>query len=230
MPDYSNPANITLIFGKGSSGKSSFAFSYLLNSGRPPRGAGPAAAVFIFDDRGQAAQRLGLQSVGTKDDCEAALATGWVCFNPHIRYPGALLPDAFRWFCDWSFQASKRGPGRKILFVDELWQWSRSRTSVPPELENVIRTGRTEGLEFVTATHSPREYHELVRSQATEFVAFNTVEPAQLESIEPYWPGVNAAAKLTPGQFLAYNRNTGGTEAGMMEPGWPPGKFYRVTE
>jgi hypothetical protein len=229
MPDYSNPNSLTFIFGKSGSCKTSFAFSYLLNSGRAPRGSGPAAAVFIFDDRGQAAARLGIPTCGTEQECEAALATGWVCFNPHIRYPGADIILAFCWFCAWAFYVSKRGPGRKILFIDEIWQWSTSRTKVPVDLENIVRTGRTEGLELVVATHSPSEVHQLVRSQTTEFVAFNTIEPAQLDAIRPYWPGVDAAAKLTKGQFLSFNRDSGEMEAGMMEPGWPPGKFVRVT-
>ncbi len=220
MPDYSNPNSLTLIFGRSGSGKTSLAFAYLLNA--------TAACVFIFDDRGQAASRLKLRTAGTARECELALADRIVCFNPHIMWPGAQLPDAFRWFCHWSFEASKRGPGRKIVFVDELWQWTNPRKPVPPELENIVRTGRTEGVELVSSTHSPREYHELIRSQATEFIAFNTVEPAQLESIEPYWAGVGAAADLPRGQFLAYNRDSGGILKGQMEPGWPPGKFLKI--
>ncbi|MGB7767420.1 MAG: hypothetical protein WBN22_01005 [Verrucomicrobiia bacterium] len=220
MPDYSNPPSITVIFGRSGSCKTTFAFAYLLN-------VQGVACRFIFDDRGQAAARLKLRPCGTPEECYADLATRWVCFNPHARYRGEQLPEAFRWFCNFAFEASRSGRGRKILLVDEIWQWSNSRRPVPPELENVIRTGRTEGLELLTATHSPREYHELIRSQATEFVAFNTVEPAQLESIEPYWPGVAAAAALPNGHFLAYNRETGGTLSGALERGWPPGRFIR---
>ena len=84
-----------------------------------------------------------------------------------------------------------------------------------PGLENIIRTGRIEGLEFLSATHSPREYHELIRSQATEFIAFNTIEPAQLDSIRPYWPGVEKAAKLPKFHWLAFNRDSGGELEGV---------------
>jgi hypothetical protein len=169
----------------------------------------------IFDDRGQAAARLKLRPCGTARECELAVPTGWVCFNPHVMWSGAKLPEAFRWFCHWAFEVSKRGPGKKILMVDELWQWSHSRKPVPPELENVIRTGRTEGLEFLSATHSPREYHELIRSQATEFVAFNTIEPAQLDAIRPYWSGVDKAAELPKFHWLAFNRDSGAELAGQ---------------
>lgn len=220
MPDYSNPNSLTLIFGQSSSGKTSLAFAYLLNV--------PAAVVLIFDDGGQASRRLKIKPCADLDDCEKALSTRIVCFNPYLRYPGSQVMDAFRWFLSWSYQISQRGPGRKVLFVDELWQWSDNRHAVPPELQNIVRTGRHHGLEFITATHNPREYHELIRSQATEFIAFNTIEPAQLDSIRPYWSGVDAASKLPRGQFLALNRNSGATVSGMMEPGWPPGRFIKV--
>lgn len=209
MADYTQPTSITLIFGQGSGGKTTFAFSYLLNV----RGV---ACRFIFDDRGQAAARLKLKPCGTLRECELAVPTGWVCFNPHVMFPGSKLPDAFRWFCHWSFEVSKRGPGKKILLVDELWQWSHSRRPIPAELENVIRTGRTEGLQFLSATHSPREYHELIRSQATEFVAFNTIEPAQLDSIRPYWSGVDKAADLPKFHWLAFNRDSGAEKSGQV--------------
>jgi DNA helicase HerA-like ATPase len=207
MPDYSLPNCITLIFGKSSSGKTTLAFRYLLNV--------PAACRFIFDDRGQAAQRLKLKACGTARECELALPTRWVCFNPHIMFPGHKLPDAFRWFLHWVFEVCKRGPGKKVLFVDELWQWADQR-SMPEQLENVVRTGRTEGLELLSATHCPREYHCLIRSQCTEFIAFNTVEPAELDAIRPYWIGVERASALPRGHFLAYNRESGAELAGRL--------------
>ena len=150
VPDYSLPACVTLIFGQSGSGKTTFAFRYLLNVN--------AACLFLFDDRGQAAARLKLRPCGTAAECEAAVPTRWVCFNPHVMFPGALLPDGFRWFCHWVFEVCKRGPGKKVLFVDELWQWADART-MPVELENVIRTGRTENLELLSCTQRPREYH-----------------------------------------------------------------------
>lgn len=101
------------------------------------------------------------------------------------------------------------------MFVDELWQWADSR-SMPDELENVVRTGRTEGLDLVSATHRPREYHVTIRSQVTEWVAFNTIEPAELDAVRPYWAGVDKAATLPKGHFLAYNRDSGAEMAGRL--------------
>src|SRR5689334_5820899 len=139
MPDFTIPASITMIFGQGSGGKSELCLVYLMNMLDQRR----VACIFIFDDRGLAAQRLRIRPCGTVRECELALAGRIVCFNPHIMFPGAKLVDGFRWFCQWAFDVSKRGPGRKILYAYELWQWSHSRKPVPAELENVIRTGRT---------------------------------------------------------------------------------------
>ena len=140
MPDYSNPSSITLIFGQSSGGKTSFAFSYLLNEKFSCR--------FIFDDRGQAARRLCLPSCATLDQCEAALPSRWVCFNPHIYYPGARLIKGLTWFMDWTFEVCKRGPGRKVILIDELWQWSSSRKPLLPGLENIIRPAGSKASNF----------------------------------------------------------------------------------
>ena len=208
MPDYSLPSNVTLVFGQSSSGKTTFCFFYLLNV--------PAACRFIFDDRGQASARLKLKPCNTARECELAVPTRWVCFNPHVMFPGARLADGFRWFCHWVFEVSKRGPGKKVLFVDEMWQWCDPRRDPPEELENVVRTGRVENLELLSATHSPREFHRNIRRLVTEWIGFNTVEEFDLEAIRPYWPGVDKVRTLPKGHFLAFNRESGAELAGRV--------------
>jgi hypothetical protein len=207
MADYSNPACNTLVFGPSGCGKTTFAFRHLLNT--------PAACRFIFDDRGQAADRLKLRACGTARECEDAVPTQWVCFNPHVMFPGAKLPAGFRWFLFWVMEVCRRGPGKKILLVDELWQWCDART-IPEDLENVVRTGRVENLELLSCTHRPREYHVTIRSMATEFVIFNLCEPAELDAIRPYWSGVDEAATLAKGEFVAINRDSGGKLRGRV--------------
>ena len=205
--DYSNPSRLTLIVGQGSSGKTTFGLRYLLN--------GNFACRFIFDDRGQVADRLKLKPAGTAKECEEALATRWVCLNPHVMFPGDKLKAGFRWFCQWAFGCAQRGPGQKVLFIDELWQWCDG-LSIPTELENVARTGRVHGLELITATHSPRDYHRDLRRLVTEWVCFNTVEPADLDAIRPYYSAVDKCAQLPRGSFLAYNRESGAELAGRL--------------
>ncbi|MGH7940617.1 MAG: hypothetical protein ACREFR_06050 [Limisphaerales bacterium] len=52
--------------------------------------------------------------------------------------------------------------------------------------------------------------------QATESVAFYTREPAELDAIRPYWSGVDQASTLARGEFIAVNRESGGTLRGKM--------------
>jgi hypothetical protein len=208
MPDYSLPSCITLIFGQSSSGKTTFALRYLLNV--------PCACRFIFDDFGQAAHRLRLKACGTAKECEEAVPTRWVCFNPHVMFPAEKLKDAFRWFCHWSLEVSKRGPGKKVFFVDELWQWTSNKSPLPAELERIVRAGRLENLELLTCTHRPREYHADIAGQVTEWVCFNTVDPRELDAVRPYYPDVDKIATLPKGSFLAYNRDSRAELAGRV--------------
>jgi hypothetical protein len=201
MPDYSTPRCITLVFGAGDCGKTGFALKYLLNV--------PACCRFVFDHTGQVARRLRIKPCGTAAECDAAVPAGWVVLNPFIMWQPHQLQDAFRWFCQYAMKASDGDNGRhkKVFFADELWEVADNR-SLSPELQSVIRTGRHVNLEFLSCTHRPREYHELIRGQATEFVAFNLVEPYQLDAIRPYWSDVDKAATLARGEFIAVNRNT----------------------
>ena len=156
MPDYSLPPCVTLVFGRSGSGKTSFAFRYLVNvTAEQPANHNPAACVFIFDWKLEASVRLGLAPCGTAAQCEAAVATRWVVFNPAVMFQERQR-DAFRWFCHWVFEVSRRGPGKKVLFVDELWKFVDTN-SLPAELEKVARMGRSENLELLTATQHPRD-------------------------------------------------------------------------
>jgi hypothetical protein len=68
----------------------------------------------------------------TAAELEAAPGTRWVCFNPHRMFPGDAAA-AFRFFCDWAFNASRRGPGKKVFLADEVWRWC-SPQAIPREL------------------------------------------------------------------------------------------------
>jgi hypothetical protein len=196
--DYSNPLRITLVFGQGSSGKTSFGIRYLINT--------IWSCAFIFDTRGQFASRLKKPHVGTAAQCDAALASGWVCFNPYVMF-GADLDAAFNWFCDWAMRVSATGGGRKILLADDSWEFTSARTC-SPEFARVVKLGRFWHLEFFGITHRPKEYHINVRSLVTEWVAFNVCESADIEDVSDYWPGVVKASALPKFEFLAFNRDS----------------------
>ena len=207
MSDWTLDPHVTLCFGAQRSGKTSFCIRYLLNV--------PAAAVFVFDDRGQVERRLGLRPATTERECHEALAQRWVVFNPARMWPPEKLQDAFGWFCKWVLDVSRTGPGKKVLFVDEAWQFLDARTA-PQELENIVRTGRAEDLELMMATHRPSEYPRNVRALVTEWVCFNTVDENDLEAVRPYFAGVDACATLPKGQFISYNRESGASLAGKL--------------
>lgn len=220
MSDWTLEPHVALVFGAQRSGKTSFCFSYLLNVGEIT----PTACVFIYDDRGQAQRRLKLKPCGTARECEAALGTGWVCFDPNVMFRpneklGISATDALRngfaWFCKWVLAASRRGPGRKVFFADEVWQFMDAR-SVPFELEDLVRTGRAENLSVILATHRPSEYHRNVRALVTEWVCFNTIDENDLAAVRPYFKDVDRAATLPKGQFLSYNREDGELRAGRL--------------
>ncbi len=229
MSDYSLPARVTLVFGRSQSGKTTFAFRYLVNALTPQKAnPEPAACVFIFDWKLEASRRLGIEAVTTMHGCNNALASRLVIFNPHIAFPGdqyvknpegeRVLNDekmAFRWFCRWVFQASMGGPGRKIIYLDELKQFA-SKFYIPPELNKIARMGRAENLELLTSTQFPRDYHADIRGNVTEWVCFSCTEPAELEAVRPYFPSVDQAAQFPPGRFIAYNRNSRTELAGRI--------------
>ena len=45
----------------------------------------------------------------------------------------------------------RRGVGKKLFLVDEVWQWQNNH-EIPRELALCVQTGREENLELVTAT------------------------------------------------------------------------------
>ncbi|MEI7807963.1 MAG: hypothetical protein WCJ07_05715 [Verrucomicrobiota bacterium] len=215
MSDYSLPPCVTLVFGRAGSGKTTFAFRYLVNAAtEQPENTNPAACIFIFDWKLEAAARLAIEPCGTAAQCEAAVGTRWVVFNPFIMF-GHDLKAAFRWFCHWVFEVSRRGPGKKIIYIDELWHFADVQ-SLPAELEKIARMGRAENLELLSSTQHPRDYHRDLRAEVTEWVCFNTIEPGELDAVRPYFRGVDQVAGLPKGSFIGYNRESGEELAGKL--------------
>jgi hypothetical protein len=191
------------IFGASGTGKTSFALRFLANT--------PATCRFIFDaEDGELSQRLGLTPCTTPDELDAAVSTGWVCFDPWGMFTDG--EPAIRFFSTWAFEVSERLPGRKFFVVDEL-QGFCSGHKVPDELAALVRRGRRRGLDSVFLSHSPGELHNSIRAQLTEVVCFLMTDPLALE-----WPAAfgfdpEEIRSLEPYRFVAR------TKWGAMERG-----------
>ena len=122
---------------------------------------------------------------------------------------------ALRWFVQWFLAVAKRGPGRKILYIDELRNFG-NKFSVLPEINRAIRYGRADGAQCLTSTQYPRDYHVDIRAGVTEWVCFNTTEPDDLNAVRPYFSGVDALPGLAKGEFIAVNREGGATTRGRL--------------
>ena len=188
------------------SGKTTFALAYLQNVA--------AACRFVFDDLGQCSARLKLPAAGTASELESALATRWVVFNPHRMFPGNI-EGAFRFFCQWAYDASRRGPGKKVLLVDELWKFC-SPNQIPKELAIVAQTGRVEDLELLTATQLPHKIHASITGQSTELVCFRLDEALALDKVEELGADRAAVQSLPLGSFVALNRLSRGRIVGKI--------------
>jgi len=206
----SNPAARlvqTEIVGMSESGKTTLAFKVLLNT--------PAAVRFIYDEEGHAARRLNKKWVGTARECEDALATRWVCFNPTRMFPGCLPEteqgeNAFRWFCKWVFDVSKRGRGRKIVLIDELWKWC-NRRRLPIEFANLAVAGRVEEIELMLATQTPEKIPFAIAGQCTEVICFTLQHQKAIDALEELrlvgFDG-NEIWNLKQGEFISFGRKS----------------------
>mgnify|MGYP002015531730 CR=1 FL=1 len=174
------------------------------------------ACRFIFDYKGEFISRLGLPAASTANELEAALATRWVIYNPHRMFPGKV-PEAFRYFCKWVFAASQRGPGRKILYVDEAWKYC-SPNAIPEELAIVVQTGRSEGLETVFMTQRPNRLNEAILNEVTEYVCFALDGRNAIQTAVDYGIPAEIPAGLPKGTFYALDENGRSVQHKLFDP------------
>lgn len=207
MSDYTLPPANTLIVGMTGSGKSTFAYRYLLNAN--------CACRFIFDDLGRAAVRLKMRPAVTAQELEDALPSRWVIFNPHRMFPGDTR-NAFRFFCKWVYDVSRRGPGKKLVLIDEVWQWQTAH-QIPPELALCAQTGREENLELVLATQLPHRINASITGQSTELICFRLAERLALDCVSGDLGADRAAVEALPlGSFISWNRLAPGKLTGKL--------------
>ena len=178
------------------SGKSTFAFLHLLNTN--------AACRFIFDDLGQASARLKIPLCSTREELERAKRTRWVLFNPHKMFEGEL-EKGFDWFCDYVFESSRLGRGKKMVFVDEIWRM-QNRQKISKSLARLSQMGRSEGIELVTATQEPHRLNSSILGSSTELVCFRLQESVELLKIRGLGADPVAVSQLPPLHFISYDR------------------------
>jgi hypothetical protein len=195
-----------MLCGMTGSGKTTFAIQYLLNVA--------AACRFIFDDLGQMAARLKLPQASTSAELEASLASRWVVFNPHRMFPGDAAA-AFRFFCQWAFDCSRRGPGKKVFLADEIWRWC-SPHAIPRELAVLAQMGRSEELELMTATQLPHRINASISGQCSELICFRLDETLALDKIRELRMDPDEVRDLPLGKFIAKNRLSGGRLDGTV--------------
>lgn len=103
-----------------------------------------------------------------------------------------------------------------MLVVDEVWRHCSPRV-VPPDLLAVVKTGRKVGLQSVFLTQEPRELSETLLAEGTEFVSFRLQGLNSLGRLADYgMPGQEQLPTLPRGQFIAWNKLSGGTVRGRL--------------
>jgi len=188
------------------SGKTTFAVRYLLN-------CAPACR-FLFDDGGRFSRRLKVRPAYTASEVEAALSSRWVIFNPARMFPDDFAAG-FAWFCQWVFDCARRGPGLKVLVVDELWQWADAR-NIPRTLRLCTQAGREYGIQLFTCTQEPHRVNSAIVGQCSELVCFRLQEPKAWDCVADLGADAEKVKTLPLGAFVSLNRLSGAGLAGQV--------------
>jgi hypothetical protein len=147
------------------------------------------------------------------EELGAGLARGWCVFEPSALFPGRL-PEAFEFFCDYTFEVSRRLGGRKLFACDEL-QRLVGTMFLSDRLAAVLETGRVYGLDAAMIGIAPNLLHNRIRNQVTEVVTFQHMDPAAMSFLEAFGFDPGQVRALPRGAFIARN-DAGGQTAGRL--------------
>jgi hypothetical protein len=198
--------NVIVIGGMSGSGKSTFTLRYLINA--------PLACRFVFDVDGQFSQRLGITPATTPGELSAALFSGWVCFSPHLLFPGE--PElAFKFFCEWAYEKSLVIEGVKAFAVDEVWNYC-TPSAIPHELALVCKSGRTRELQLIVNAQEPQRINERITAEMSQCFLFRlTGEKSLVWARERgFEPAV--LCELPDLAYVGRNCDTGGMVRGAL--------------
>ncbi len=208
MLQFKNKNRVVLVVGKSGSGKSSYAVNYLGNAKFTVR--------FIFDPRHEYAERFQRRACRVAAELSAAIATGWVIFDPHVLFPGDPQ-RAFEMFCEWAWTVSEKLPGQKILFADEVWKHC-SPNHLPRPLAMILMDGRKNGIGMLLTTHSPNRLNAAITGEATEIVGFALTGELKIGYLEKNCDEFPASelTQLPPLHYIAQNCESGGLRRGVL--------------
>ena len=133
---------------------------------------------FIFDADGEFSRKFNRPGVRRQEDIPAAIADGWVIYDP-TEHPGSV-EEAFAFFAALAYRVSPLLPGRKFFVVDEL-QDHTDGNKIPPVLKDIVQKGRRRGLDSAFISQAPNLLHNAVRGQLSEVTCFQMVDDRALE-------------------------------------------------
>ena len=217
MGDFRLQPKHTLVVGMTGSGKTTFVNRYLLN-------CAPACR-FIFDDLNRVWPRLRLKPCYTVAELEAHLPDRWVIFNHERMFSlvnfrserGSPTPEhaAFRWWCGWVNEVSKRGPGSKIVCAPEMWRFC-TPDSIPREFAMLVQAGRELGVELVLDTQRPEMLNASITGSITELVCFKLKSREALKAVTDLGADPDLVEALPLGSFVSYNQLSNETLTGRI--------------
>lgn len=183
------------VFGGSGTGKTTYGTKFIC--------AEKAEAVFIFDPEGEFSATLKLPWSDTPAKIDAAIRTGFVCYDPQTMFPGnnALGLD---YFCRYAYAASGVIKGRKFICIDELGRYT-SGSDVPDSLKLIVQAGRRVGLDGVFLAQQPNELHNTVRCQLSEVVCFQLTDETALEFPKKFGFDTEAVRALPPYHYICRN-------------------------
>lgn len=194
------------IFGNSGYGKSQYQLRLAL--------ASRAHYKFVFDHKREFETLAGAIPCSTTAEIDAAVPTGWIVFNPHRLFPGKL-PEAFDFFCDYSWQCAEALGHTKLFVADELALLTEG--SKPQPLCRIMEDGRSVALDCAMTSHGPNALHNRIRTQFTEIVTFCQKSAPALEVMErEYNFDPLKVSGLDRGEFIAQNLETGRFQGGRV--------------